>query len=215
MSATQKGNCYLCGAELGKTAMKNHILKNHVAQGGGQECRLLKIEGADNKNYWLYVCVPVNSSLTVVDTFLRKIWLECCGHMSDIFDLGYAAVKKSTKLGDIPVGTKLLHEYDFGSTTQCLITVVDSVTQEGAKRGVRLLARNIPFEFECGECDAKADLIDVERMYDGSYPFLCNVCAGKGDNEMVLPVTNSPRMGVCGYCGELDNFSFVRPQFIK
>lgn len=32
MAAT-KGNCYLCGAELGKTAMKNHILKEHNGPG--------------------------------------------------------------------------------------------------------------------------------------------------------------------------------------
>ena len=40
-----KGNCYLCGNELGKTAMKNHILKEHSAK-DGQECRLLNIGGA-------------------------------------------------------------------------------------------------------------------------------------------------------------------------
>ena len=31
MATTTKGRCYLCGAELGKTAMKNHILKDHNA----------------------------------------------------------------------------------------------------------------------------------------------------------------------------------------
>lgn len=214
MAAASKGNCYLCGTALGKTAMKNHILKVHSAPDDGQECRLLKVEGADNKNYWLYICVPVSSSLTLVDTFLRKIWLECCGHTSCFFTLNYSVVKKSTKLGDLPVGTKLIHEYDLGSTTQCLITVADGMVSKGRRRGVRLLARNIPFEFECGECDAKADVIDVERMWEGNYPFLCNDCAGKSDSEMTLPVTNSPRMGVCGYCGELDVFSFVRPEFI-
>lgn len=81
MAAT-KGNCYLCGAELGKTAMKNHILKEHNGPEDGQECCLLKIEGADDKDYWLYVDIPVNRTLSALDTFLRKIWLECCGHMS-------------------------------------------------------------------------------------------------------------------------------------
>ncbi len=57
-----KGNCYLCGNELGKTAMKNHILKEHSEE-SGQECRLLKIEGAYDKNYWLYVDIPTKYSL--------------------------------------------------------------------------------------------------------------------------------------------------------
>lgn len=46
-----RGNCYLCGAELGKTAIKNHILKRHNIEGGKQECRLLKFEGAYEKDY--------------------------------------------------------------------------------------------------------------------------------------------------------------------
>lgn len=33
-----KGTCYICGAEPGKTAMKNHWLKAHGG-GDGQECR--------------------------------------------------------------------------------------------------------------------------------------------------------------------------------
>lgn len=40
-----KGNCYICGTELGKTAMKNHIFKVHVGENGGQECITLKIGG--------------------------------------------------------------------------------------------------------------------------------------------------------------------------
>ncbi len=215
MAATQKGNCYLCGAELGKTAMKNHILKVHSGQGEGQECRLLKIEGADDKDYWLYIDVPVSSSLTVVDTFLRKIWLDCCGHMSAFHGSGYQQIGKNTKLYSIPVGAKLIHEYDFGSTTECLITVMGSTVREGKARGVRLLARNLPMEFECGKCDAAAEWIDVELMWDGSYPFFCDSCAEEYGSEMLLPVTNSPRMGVCGYCGEQDRFSFVRPEIIN
>ena len=41
----QKGKCYLCGAELGKVAMKNHILKQHSDPDGEQECCLIKVEG--------------------------------------------------------------------------------------------------------------------------------------------------------------------------
>lgn len=212
MAAVQKGNCYICGAQLGKPAMKNHIMKAHAFHEDGQACRLLKIEGADDKNYWLYVDVPVTSSLSVVDTFLRKIWLECCGHMSAFYGPGYTQIRKSTKLGDIPVGTRLIHEYDFGSTTECLITVAGDTVREKGKRGVRLLARNVPPEFTCGKCGDKAKWIDPERVYTEGNPFLCDKCAEKFGNEMLLPVTNSPRMGVCGYCGDQDTFVFVQPK---
>ena len=46
MATTTKRRCYLCGTELGKTAMKNHILKVHNTEESGQDCMLLKIEGA-------------------------------------------------------------------------------------------------------------------------------------------------------------------------
>ena len=80
MATVSKGNCYLCGAELGKTAIKNHLLKKHGQ--GEQDCVLLKIEGAYEKDYWLYVDIPPEKPLSALDQFLRNIWLECCGHMS-------------------------------------------------------------------------------------------------------------------------------------
>ena len=73
-----QGNCYLCGKELGKAAMKNHLLKVHSEAEDGQDCLLLKAEGVYDKDYWLYFDIPVSSSLSTVDRFLRDIWLECC-----------------------------------------------------------------------------------------------------------------------------------------
>ena len=44
----------------------------------------------------------------------------------------------------------------------------------------------------CAECDA-----------DEGVAFLCNACAAQHEcgEEMLRPVVNSPRMGVCGYSG--------------
>ncbi len=211
MAASTKGNCYLCGAELGKTAMKNHILKEHGAKTGGQECLLLKIEGAYDKNYWLYVDMPVTATLSSLDAFLRKIWLECCGHMSQFQGAG-----KSSKLSRFAIGDRFIHEYDMGSTTETLITVIGPTWRAPQKPAVRLLARNIPPQFQCAECGAPATNICTECIYETDNPFYCDACAAKHEHEdMLLPVTNSPRMGVCGYCGELDTFAFVPPEGCK
>ena len=205
--AALKGNCYLCGNELCKTAMKNHILKEH-SEGEGQECRLLKIEGAYDKNYWLYVDISATSTLSTLDSFLRKIWLECCGHMS-AFRVGNGNVGMKNKVGIFNAGDVLQHEYDFGSTTETLVTVIGTVYRK-QQRGVRLLARNVPKKFICCECGSPAELIDTED-YNSENPFYCEKCAEKNDElyETALPITNSPRMGVCGYSGELDTFAFV------
>lgn len=205
--AVLKGNCYLCGKEFGKTTIKNHILKEHSEE-LGQECRLLKIEGAYDKNYWLYVDIPVTSNLSTLDSFLRKIWLECCGHLSE-FNMNHKKIGMANKIGNFDTGDILLHEYDFGSTTETIITVIGTVYRKHQK-GVRLLARNVPMVFTCCECGAPAKFICPE-CYDHEDPFYCEKCAEENEEiyEMALPITNSPRMGVCGYSGELDTFTFI------
>jgi len=204
MPTTLKGNCYLCGKELGKTAMKNHVLKAHADPEAGQKCYLLKIEGAYDKNYWLLADVPLDAILTSVDRFLRKIWLECCGHLSKFQGFG-----KSRKLSALSVGDSFLHEYDFGTTTETLITVIAETARKKQKEAVRLLARNVPLQFECAACGKPATAICIECAYEVDNPFFCDVCADVHEHDdMLLPVVNSPRMGECGYDGELDTYSF-------
>lgn len=204
-----KGNCYICGKELGKTAMKNHILKLHSSTDSGQECALLKIEGAYDKDYWLFVDVPLTATLTTLDRFLRDIWLECCGHLSAFSGKGHQEIGKSRKFSTFAPGEQFLHEYDFGSTTETLITVIGRTSRKPQKASVRLLARNIPPQFTCTKCGAPATEICTECIYEMDNPFYCASCAKKHEHEeMLLPVTNSPRMGVCGYCGDADVYTF-------
>lgn len=209
MATTTKGRCYLCGAELGKTAMKNHILKVHNNEEVGQDCMLLKIEGAHNKNYWLLVDMPLTSTLSTLDRFLRDIWLECCGHMSEFTAGGFDVIGKNNKIATFRSGDKLLHEYDFGDTTETLITMVCRTVRKPQKTAVRLLARNNEPEYSCSVCGKKADYICTECMWDCENPFFCEACAKNHEHEeMLLPTTNSPRMGQCGYTGEYDVFQY-------
>jgi hypothetical protein len=203
------GNCYICGAELGKTAMKNHLLKEHNEREDGQLCRLLKIEGA-NKYYWLYIDIPVDKTLADVDSFLREIWLECCGHMSAFRGPGRVQIGKGRKLGAFSAGDKFLHEYDFGSTTETLITIADEMYRTPQKQAVRLLARNAPPVFPCAGCGKPSESICAECSCDwDSDPYYCDSCGEEHEHEgMLMRITNSPRMGVCGYDGELDKYAF-------
>lgn len=36
-------------------------------------------------DYGLHVLVDERATFKTLDTFLRKLWLECCGHMSQFF----------------------------------------------------------------------------------------------------------------------------------
>jgi len=210
MAAKLIGNCYLCGADLGKAAMKTHLLDFHGEDKDGQECYLLKVEGAYNKEYWLYVDVPLEKPLSAIDGFLRKIWLECCGHLSEFCLPQHIELEAGRKWNSFAVGTKLLHLYDFGTTSETAITIMGTIRRKPQKGVVRLLARNAPPVFQCADCGKIADYICVVYTEPFENLFFCADCGEKNENDdhILLPVTNSPRMGMCGYDGEYDTFAF-------
>jgi hypothetical protein len=184
----------------------------------------LVVQGRGAPEYWLHLEVPETAPLYDLDAFLRHIWLECCGHLSqftidgvrysvqpmdDAFGMAWADREErdmNATAGEVfRPGLTFTHEYDFGSTTELTLKLVGE--REGVlknKDAIRLLARNDPPMIPCGSCGAPAVWIDMERAWDAS-GWLCAKCA-KMDPEdeyddMMLPVVNSPRTGVCGYTG--------------
>ncbi len=215
--AAAKGNCYLCGQLMGKAGFKRHFLAAHPYEGeNGQKCVLLKVENAGSKSYWLYLDMPVTSTLKTLDSFLRKIWLECCGHLSE-FHFGRMPISMSTAIGSFSEGCTLSYEYDFGSTTELVITIMGSMIRPRQKAAVRLLGRNEPYHFTCQNCGKEADYICPYCIWEKENPFLCEGCVGEHEHEeeILLPVVNSPRMGVCGYCGEQDVYGFTPERYKK
>jgi hypothetical protein len=67
---------------------------------------------------------------------------------------------------------------------------------------VRLLARNDAPVWTCTECDNAAVSL-CSYCIDEDDTFLCEAHAEDHEcgEEAMLPVVNSPRMGVCGYSG--------------
>jgi hypothetical protein len=69
---------------------------------------------------------------------------------------------------------------------------------------LRLLSLNEAPVWECEVCGEDADWICTFCMYERENPFNCKLHAEDHDceePEMLLPVVNSPRMGMCGYEG--------------
>jgi len=199
--ATSNGNCFICGKTAGKTAIKNHVLKEHNS--GDEACYLIKAENPYSKDMWLLFTVPLTAALTAVDKFLRQIWCECCGHMSAFYRGGYGDFPDTRKVGTLRVGDTLMYEYDFGSTTEIALTVVDAIKRPKQKERVRLLARNAPPELPCEKCGKPATVIAVWEN-----EALCDKCAETVEDEALLPIVNSPRCGECAYCGEQDIWTF-------
>lgn len=103
---------------------------------------------------------------------------------------------------------KLQYQYDFGSTTELQVTVVNEYPVK-ADQAIVLLSRNEPLKLLCEKCgNVPAILIcSVCCVYKDEGMF-CAKCAKKHakscedfDDYAAMPVVNSPRMGVCGYDG--------------
>ncbi len=221
------GKCCLCGGTFEKTGMTKHLksclLDNSDkvfstnSKGTGEEKYLhISIEGRYDPDYWIHVEMSASAQLRDLDEFLRLIWLECCGHLSAFTIEGtrylvspmedFEERDMSAKLSEIlRPGIEFFHEYDFGSTTKLMLKVVSERMIQGKSKKVRVLSRNYPPEIKCVSCGKPATRVCVECIYDEG-GWLCEDCASSHEcgEDMLLPVVNSPRTGVCGYSGEVD-----------
>ena len=108
----------------------------------------------------------------------------------------------------LKVGQKFSYEYDFGSSTDLTLKVLSE--REGAIQNqdededtIEILARNIEPVILCKVCGKPAKFV-VGGYFDVEENAFCSKkCVKKSgeDAEMLLPVVNSPRVGVCGYTG--------------
>ncbi len=214
MAIASKGSCNLCGKVLSKSGMTRHLSMCGDSMPSRSAGSLhLVVESPWAKEYWLHLAAPVGKPLQDVDRFLRFHWLECCGHLSlfrtqgdtyysSKFEPGDKTMR--VKLGSVAgPGSRLAYEYDIGSTTPLTIHVAGlrGSTPDGR---VQLLARNDDPGTLCSACRKnKASTICVECENGDRKGWLCHTCAAEHDcdEDMRLPVLNSPRAGVCGYTG--------------
>jgi len=208
MTTRSAGACSLCGERRNKGVMPRHLAecapKHDPASGAGAEWIHLRVEGGGP--YWLDAEARADAKLEDLDHFLRRMWLECCGHMSAFYiDGGRSEHPMHVAVGTIfgSRGTVVRYEYDFGSTTELRLRALAARTSRSDKRTrVRLLARNEAPRFTCGACEQPAT--QICPFWEGDNPFLCDAHSDDhncDDADCHLPVVNSPRMGVCGYTG--------------
>lgn len=219
-----RGKCFYCENTYTQRGMYRHLAACDARQEaiaaaeaeGTPETRLfhLAVKGTYATDQWLHLEVPADATLSDVDQFLRDIWLECCGHLSQFIIDGTnfsVTVDRSwfpdDRSMDVELGRVLVpdlefsHEYDFGSTTHLDLRVASE--RRGAPAGddlIQVMARNEMPDYRCEECDEPATVICVFC----NYTLLCDDCVETHECGIdgLLPVVNSPRMGVCGYTGD-------------
>lgn len=206
-----KGTCNFCKKTFSGSAMTKHLLSCVKCKKpiGNKDIFLIR---AGAGPYFVYFEVNAQETLETVDNFLRELWLECCGHLSafsingirynsDCEDLEPDEKTLKYKLsGLLSPGMTFLQEYDFGTTTELNLKVIQK--RKGSIDKIVIIARNDLPDFKC-RCGNPAKEICSQCVWDGE-GFLCKKCAKrhKCGEEMLLPYVNSPRTGMCGYTGD-------------
>lgn len=232
MAVQTKGFCKYCGKEYTRSGMLRHLQackKRNMKlseEKGKRRCRYFQIVilGKYIKDYWLIIETSENTTLKELDKFIRDIWVECCGHLSafvingvqyesnpDMYVFwGMPSRNMNYRLKDVvDVGDSISYEYDFGSTTELVLSIHSCREGEKKNSEIVILSRNNPPKIVCSNCEQnEAKWVDPEGYYEGA-PFWCEECLNMENGEegeyyepeFLLPIYNSPRMGVCGYEG--------------
>jgi hypothetical protein len=169
----------------------------------------LCVRDASRGEYWLDLEMSGSRTLKDLDSYLRGIWLECCGHLSQFSTGGWRGneMPMSRKIGQVfQPGVELTHIYDFGTSSETLIEAVG--TREGkptTTRPVALMARNLMPEAQCVECERPAVWLCMECVIEeNEWGVLCDEHAKTHPHRNYgepTKLVNSPRMGMCGYTG--------------
>lgn len=217
-----KGQCVYCKIEGAKNGMAKHLTTcekrqalMHEAEHSKRDRETLyhlRIQDAWRPDFWLDVEIGSSRTLKDLDFYLRSIWLECCGHLSQ-FSLGGGPAGEIALKRRVDEAFKrtdqLTHIYDFGTTSETVLKVVE--TREGratTTHPIALLARNLPPEAKCKECSQPAAWLCMECIIEQEeWGTLCEQHAKKHPHDNYgepIPLVNSPRLGMCGYEGPAD-----------
>lgn len=225
------GGCAYCEREFAAAGMAKHLAacasrKEAVAKADrGRRKRQTHYHVHVHSPYtghFLHLEVCGNALLDDLDHYLRHIWLECCGHMSAFVIDGTFYTPQHLAV-DMPAEDEMMdveaakvlkrglaarYEYDFGTTTELELKVVEE--REGRATTadpVALLARNKHKPPGCAMCDGEATWICLQCQYDGdgTRALVCDAHTREHDKHddygVPMPIVNSPRVGVCAYGG--------------
>jgi len=214
-----KAKCTYCGQQFIKNRMTTHLSscsqrqqtlaiaeRNNVRT---EKLYYLRVQDASTSSFWLDLEVNGSATLREIDSYLRAIWLECCGHMSrfSVGGWGEDEINMRRRVQEVfNPGVELTHIYDFGTSSETRVKAIE--VRDGkptTRHPVALMARNEMPELRCEECSEPAARLCNECMYEEERAgTLCERHAKTHPHESygeLLPIVNSPRVGMCGYEG--------------
>ena len=214
------GKCVYCGRAYTLAGIGRHLIscnrrREELSKGKTRKAFIIRVKGRGVTGYTYWMVVEANPKLKLsdLDAFLRKQWVECCGHLSQFTINGeYYVDERAREPGEksmegrlervLEEGTEFIYEYDFGTTTVLELKVLK--VDEGTEKSIKILAINETPQITCEACGKEtATQICSECLWEWGKPALfCDKCAEEHKHyEMLLPLVNSPRTGMCGYTG--------------
>lgn len=214
-----KGQCAYCGQEMSKGGVIRHlstcpqrqelIARTERKQARRERLYHLRVQAAEQNEFWLDLEMRGTATLQDLDSYLRAIRLECCGHLSQFSIGGWGGneISKKRKASEVlEPGIELTHIYDFGTSSETLIKAIG--LREGnsiTSHPVALMARNLPPIYKCMVCEQPAAWLCMECVVErNKWGTLCDFHVQKHPHHNYgdpLPLVNSPRLGLCGYDG--------------
>jgi len=205
-----EGRCIYCNQMFSQKEIGKHLAKHLV--------EMEKKDADKTMNFYYHIEVQVaelflhllvrgDATMKIIDDFLREIWLECCGHMSEFGHKNFRISKRDRVEDIFAPRVKNFHDYDFGSTTRVFLKGLKSY-RFSLKGSIILLSRNEPLKLLCNMCKKNPAVNLCATCSWEEDAFYCEACSGKHAkvcedfaDYSSMPVVNSPRMGVCGYMG--------------
>ncbi len=214
-----RGTCTYCGYVATKGGITKHLAicpqrqevmgKAEKGKSTSETLYHLRVQDAYSSDFWLDLEMRGSKSLEDLDNYLRAIWLECCGHMSQFsFESGFGSeIDLQRKISNVfESGNELTHIYDFGTSSETKVKLVGQ--REGkptTSHPIALMSRNNMPEDECIECDKPATHLCTQCIAEeDTWGILCDKHAKShphDDYGEPVPLVNSPRLGMCGYDG--------------
>lgn len=210
-----RGTCIYCNRDFTRSGMTRHLescpkraeaIESEKKEGKSEAIYHLIAYDQYGPDFWLHLEMPGAAVLQDLDKYLRAIWLECCGHLSEFWrGRAWSGIEidiRSRIDRAMPPEAWLTHVYDFGSSSY---TIVQSIAARRAvwssRYPVRLLARNIIPELPCAVCREPATwaCMECRDEWKTEYAF-CEKHAGSHDHDPAYfaRLVNSPRVGICG-----------------
>ncbi len=215
-----KGTCSYCGNIYAKGGMKRHLdacsarkeaIANAEASGRASDSLIhLRVEDLWDTDFWLDLEIRASATFEDLDFYLRAIWLECCGHLSEF---KHSKGRSEEIPMSLPIGkgmsssSDIIHIYDFGTSSETRIRGVNA--RKGVpttEHPIALMARNLLPEIPCRECERPATWLCMECIVEHDMQgTLCDkhvkTHPHQDDYGSPIPIVNSPRVGMCGYTG--------------